>query len=177
MVVAALVSCLLHAGLLLVPGKVGVGSEKYAPSMRFTVTQGRRAAPPQLAQTPAPNEKPAPDLPAPDQQLPGMETPYYASKQLNKHPQPLEEPNLDTTDPNSAQIAGTVVLQLWINASGEVVQVQVKESNMPASITSAAVATFQHLGFVPGELFGHPVGSVMTIEVNYGNAIPSGAAP
>ena len=64
--------------------------------------------------------------------------------------------------------SGTVVLKLWINELGDVVSVDVEKSDLPEAYTKTAVAAFGNIRFVPGEVDGRRVGTMMRIEVIYG---------
>ena len=168
--IAALISCLVHAGLLFFPSNRTVSSGQYAAPVRFTLTT---KLPGERQKSPTATEaiKPHATNQTNSAQHPDIEAAYYTTDQLSKHPQALGEPQLEIEDASEYQ--GTVALKIWISASGEVVSVQIEESDLPANVTDAAVDAFRHLRFAAGELYGRPVGSVMEIEVAYGNHLPA----
>jgi TonB family protein len=106
--------------------------------------------------------------------LPIRSQAYYTTDQLSKRPQPLAAAELDTDEIKSVVASGKVVLKLWISDGGSVAEIDVESSDLPAMITRTAVAAFKHLRFTPGERDGHPVGTVIRIEVLYqdGRALP-----
>jgi hypothetical protein len=48
-----------------------------------------------------------------------------------------------------------------------VASVEVEKSELPEAVAASAAAAFGKLRFVPGQLNGRPVGSMMRIEVVY----------
>ena len=63
--------------------------------------------------------------------------------------------------------SGKVILKVWITELGNVASVDVEKSDMPEAVSASAAAAFGKLRFVPGEINGRPVGSMMRIEVIY----------
>jgi TonB family protein len=63
--------------------------------------------------------------------------------------------------------SGKVILKIWINERGIVDSVDVEKSDLAAAISATAAAAFGRLRFVPGEINGRPVGTMMRIEVTY----------
>ncbi|MBI4985642.1 MAG: energy transducer TonB, partial [Rhodocyclales bacterium] len=92
---------------------------------------------------------------------------YYTSDRLTKRPQAQYVAELDTLETQSVIASGKIVLQLWINDQGSAVNVLVEKSDLPDVFTNAAVAAFRQSRFLPGELNGRRVGSIMRIEVSY----------
>lgn len=97
-------------------------------------------------------------IPAPD---------YYTTDQLTKRPQPTGVADLDKPETSTIIASGKMVLKLWIDDLGDVVDVLVEQSELPEVISRSAVEAFRRLHFVPGELKGRRVGSVMRIEIIY----------
>lgn len=104
--------------------------------------------------------------------IPGID--YYPSKQLTVKPRALSEPVLDPeAGANNREnkivfaASGKIILVLWINDNGNVVDVLIEESDLPEIFSQTAVKAFRELKFSPGELDGKAVGSVMRIEVRY----------
>lgn len=92
---------------------------------------------------------------------------YYGTDQLSKRPQPLAEANLDTPEISPIIASGKMILKLWINELGEVIEVEVEKTELPEVFSRTAITAFKQLHFAAGERHGQPVGSVMRIEVSY----------
>jgi TonB family protein len=185
-----MVSCLLHAALAFVP-YLGASSSAYQPAVQggqkpprtlsatlvldkqsaFTVAEVS-AKGGSMADSSAEriaNEQPRPALdhavgiglfpiPAPT---------YYTTDQLTKRPQPIAAAELDAPEIRPIIASGTIILKLWISELGDVISVDVEKTDLPEIFSRAAVAAFRHLRFVPGELNGQRVGTVMRIEITY----------
>ena len=190
---ALTVSCLLHAALVLMPylgtsaaisWPVVRGAKKLGPARVLNVrlveleagpaatTAGNAAAGAGAAEQPAkraPEEeaRPAAERAAGVGLLPIPAPAYYTTDQLTKRPQPTSDPRLDVPEIGPIFATGKVVLKIWINEIGKVNSVEVEKSDLPDAMTRAAAAAFGQLRFLPGEILGRPVGSVMRIEVSY----------
>jgi len=92
---------------------------------------------------------------------------YYTTDQLTKRPQPTSDPRLDVPEIGPIFASGKVILRVWINELGKVDSVDVEKSDLADAISATAAAAFARLRFVPGELDGRPVGTMMRIEVTY----------
>ena len=92
---------------------------------------------------------------------------YYSTDQLTKRPQPIGAADLDTPEIRPILASGTIILKLWISSLGIVSSVDVEKSDLPEHFLKVAVEAFAQLRFVPGELNGQPVGTMMRIEVTY----------
>ena len=92
---------------------------------------------------------------------------YYTTDQLTKRPQPTSQPTLLAPELGPAIPSGKVILKLWINELGNVASVEVEKSELPEAISATAAAAFGKLRFVPGQINGRPVGTLMRIEVIY----------
>lgn len=92
---------------------------------------------------------------------------YYTTDQLTKRPQPTAEAELDTPEIGPVFASGTIILKLWISELGDVISVDVEKTDLPEIFSRTAVAAFRNLRFVPGEINGQPVGTMMRIEVTY----------
>jgi len=99
--------------------------------------------------------------------LPYSAPTYYTTDQLSKRPQPLGSAELDVPEIRPIVASGSVILQLWIDESGAVIEVAIEQTSLPDIFSRTAVAAFKGLRFAPGERSGVRVGSVMRIEVNY----------
>lgn len=92
---------------------------------------------------------------------------YYTTDQLTKRPQPVGAVELDGPEIRPILASGTIILKLWINELGDVISVDVEKTDLPDIFTRTAVAAFEQLHFVPGELNGQRVGTMMRIEISY----------
>jgi hypothetical protein len=92
---------------------------------------------------------------------------YYTTDQLTKRPRPTAEAELDTPETKPIFAAGTIIMKLWINELGDVIAVDVEKTDLPEIFSRTAVAAFRNLRFIPGEINGQPVGTMMRIEVVY----------
>lgn len=92
---------------------------------------------------------------------------FYPTNQLTKRPQPLGSAELDAPEISLIVASGRMILKLWIDESGEVVDVDIEKTDLPAVFSRTAQVAFKRLRFTPGERGGVRVGSVMRIEVNY----------
>jgi hypothetical protein len=184
---AALVcSCLLHAGVFLVPYYLnctqyvlagGVTSRhKHVDATLIStgdVPRGRQdfsSAAGAVVSLPAPVNasgmtEPLTKLEVGESNTTSPAAGYYLTSQLTRPPRVLNE--LEFADPEVDGGAGKIILKLWINASGEVEKIDTQETDLTEILTKSIVGAFQKLRFKPGELYGLPVGVVMTIEVDY----------
>ncbi|MFA7269073.1 MAG: hypothetical protein WC073_07000 [Sterolibacterium sp.] len=190
--VALLASCSLHAAAVILPylGSGGGKDQRTMPGGKqkalrgFTVTLASTAkAPFVIAESPkqegrypdasSPARNPTGESPLPQELgegvglLPIPAPTYYSAEQLTKRPQPLTEASLDTPEISQIIASGKIVLKLWINDLGEVVDVETEKSELPEAFSRTAIAVFRQIRFAAGELHGQPVGSVMRIEISY----------
>ncbi|MCX7174329.1 MAG: TonB family protein [Proteobacteria bacterium] len=99
--------------------------------------------------------------------LPFAAPTYYTTDQLSKRPQPLGSADLDAPEINPIVASGKMILKLWIDESGKVIDVDIEKTELPEVFSLSALAAFKRLRFAPGERGGVRVGSVMRIEVSY----------
>lgn len=197
LVASLAVSCLLHAALVFMPyfgasrstfQPAVQGGQKPKPARAFDATlvlenrpavavAGVSAKEGSMADAPAKGaagEEPRPaleravgigllPLPAPA---------YYSTDRLTKRPQPTAEAELDTPEIGPMFTSGTIVLKLWISELGNVVSVEVEKTDLPEIFSKTAVAAFTRLRFVPGEIDGRRVGTMMRIEIIYDGRKP-----
>lgn len=167
---ALVVSCLLHAALLVA---AYLGASERQPIVADKERTSPRPFIASLTASAQPTPEPVGESVAPAASteglgvLPFSAPAYYPTNQLSKRPQPLGSADLDTPELSMIAAAGTMILKLWIDESGDVVDVEVEKTELPEVFSRSAVAAFKHLRFVPGERGGMRVGSVMRIEVNY----------
>jgi hypothetical protein len=93
---------------------------------------------------------------------------YFPSDQLTVRPYPLtvlDDPGM--LGPELDGRGDRVVLKVWISDSGEVTEMETEFTDMPVRIHEATVAAFRRMRFMPGEIDGRRVGSIMRIEMTY----------
>ncbi len=93
---------------------------------------------------------------------------YFPSDQLTIRPYPLtvlEDPG--TLEPELESRGDRVVLRVWISDSGEVTGTETEFNDMPARVHDVVVAAFRRMRFMPGEIDGRRVGSILRIEMTY----------
>ena len=189
---ALAISCLLHAALFFMP-YFGASSAAYPPAARGTQEPGpARILDVRLEQSAGPAAEiggksavgagaaSAPRRPMVDEEprpprrlsrgidlLPVPAPTFYSVDQLTKPPRPTSQPMLDVSKKIARSVIGKVILKLWIDELGNVVSVEVEQSNLPALISNSAAAAFGKLRFEPGEIDGRSVGALMSIEVIY----------
>jgi len=189
--VSLAVSCLLHAAVVLLPyaGESRIasrsalkGGQQFHRAFSASITSTHRTpftVPPEVSgsatgpEVPTPKPTTAADTRTASEQsaganlLPIPAPHYYTTDQLTKRPQPIAAADLDQPETRAIVASGKIVLKLWVDDHGEVVDVLVEQSELPEAISGSAVAAFRKLRFVPGELNGRRVGSVMRIEITY----------
>ena len=99
-------------------------------------------------------------------QSPQESVTYYPSSQLTHRPTPLNVVMLGPTETLFVASNGAIILSLWIDELGEVVDVAVETADIPEEIASGVVAAFKQLRFTPGMLADQKVRVVMKIEVS-----------
>lgn len=92
---------------------------------------------------------------------------YYPISDLTAPPRALGDVELDPYELTSVVASGKIILILWINEHGAVVNVVVQQSDLPDDFSQVATKAFEQLRFVPGELSGQKVGAMMRVEVRY----------
>ena len=158
---ALMVSCLLHAALVLMPyfGTGARGAQKPAAARALDVRlEPASASAAMAAGKPSARGTGLLPIPAPT---------YYRSDQLTRPPRPTSQPKLDVPRAVARSVSGRVILKLWINELGNVDSVEVESSNLPETVSGPAAAAFGKLRFVPGEIDGRRVRALMRIEVAY----------
>ena len=189
---ALTVSCLLHAALLFMP-YLGLSknppraaaqgqAQQPAPALNAVLALEPQAA--GAAATPLPAEaetkadaaaerlaseapRPALGQGAGAGLLPPLTPTYFPPDKLTKRPQATGEPQLYTPEVMLIPAAGSLSLKLWISEFGDVIAVDIDNSDLPEAYAQAAIAGFMKLHFVPGEINGRSVGTVLPIEVRY----------
>jgi hypothetical protein len=188
---ALMASCLMHAAIVFAPylgASVSVsrpavqGGQKAEPARPLNATltlenqAAATAAPPATGGSVADpsahrmaDEEPRPAL---DRALgigllPIPAPTYYTTDQLTKRTRPISAPQLDAPELGPVYASGTLILKLWIDELGDVISVDVEKTDLPEAYSRTAVAAFKNVRFVPGEINGRRVGTMMSIEVSY----------
>lgn len=193
---ALICSCLLHAIIVILlyslledqNGRFGKGEQARPLALfatllavdkteRISVDQSLAGLPEQDSSVPAEvrGAEPAPssdaDVPDP-RSIPGRA--YYPTEQLTVRPKALAEVELDMAETAIPEPSGKMILSLWINEYGEVVDASVETNDLSERVSNATVEAFRKLRFKPGEINGKAVGVVMKIEAVYGkNRFPA----
>lgn len=92
---------------------------------------------------------------------------YFLLSELEEPPRILQD-----IDPNPANISsygqgGRVVLQLWIDEHGNVVDQELVETMLPTVFVENAMESFAQAKFIAGIKDGRPVKSTVKVVVNY----------
>ena len=118
--------------------------------------------------------QPSPVQPPTSQKLPAIAVPllvdetYYTAKQVDILPRPLHPiMPLYPQDAIIRNLEGSVILDIKLDASGQVESVKVSNSNPPQIFDQAAIDAFMKGVFAPAEKGGHPVKSLMQIKVTF----------
>jgi hypothetical protein len=168
---ALVVSCLLHAAIVVMPY---FGASTTTTVSRPAARGAQRPGParvldvrliPESAREP----RTAPDRARGTDLLPIPAPTYYTTDQLTKPPRPTTQPKLDVSREVARSVSGRVTLKLWIDELGNVYSVEVESSNLPKTVSGTVAAAFGKLRFVPGEIDGRRVRTLMRIEVAYVN--------
>jgi len=187
LLLALAASCLLHAAVIFMPYLGSRSTPTYAAmqtqltSQRTIVVKLVAAEPSPIATAPPDNrieaesprtEAATKDTPVAEHAkgadlLPFLAPAYYETDQLTKRPQPEFLAELETPETKIVVASGKMILRLLIDDQGAIAEVTVEKSDLPEIFSRTAIAAFKQSRFIPGELNGLRVGSVMHIEVSY----------
>ncbi|UCV02489.1 energy transducer TonB [Dechloromonas denitrificans] len=91
---------------------------------------------------------------------------YFSSESLTVRPYPITLlADVEATEIGPGEMFGRTVLKVWISATGGVAAMETEFSDMPEPFRRAAVAAFERMRFMPGQVDGKPVGSIIKIEI------------
>ncbi|WP_157651200.1 energy transducer TonB [Dechloromonas denitrificans] len=90
---------------------------------------------------------------------------YFSSELLTVRPYPLTILDEMLGDVNPAEMFGKAVLKIWINATGEIAGIETEFADMSEAFHSGLLAAFERMRFMPGQVDGKPVGSILKIEI------------
>ena len=102
---------------------------------------------------------------------PSLPSGYFPGDNLTVAPKALTDPVLEADDPADYSIMGTIVLKLWISEKGDVIYTEVGHTDLSERSALVVEKAFQKIRFIPGELNGKRVGTVLQVEVNYENSL------
>lgn len=163
---ALAVSCLLHAALLLMP-EFGTSAASRPVARSAPKPGAARAFEVRLEQADASAATAAGNATLGSDLLPIRAPTYYRTDQLTKPPRPTSRPSLDVPRTVARSVSGKVTLKLWIDERGRVDLVEIESSNLPEAISGMAAEALGKVRFVPGEMDGKRVRTLMRIEVAY----------
>ncbi len=103
--------------------------------------------------------------------LPESGRAFYTSERLTRRPEPTTRPELDVPKTVARAVRGKVELKVWIDERGNVVSVEVVQSNVPLAVSAVAAHAFRKLRYEPGEINGRPVPAQILVEVTYDNRL------
>ena len=129
---------------------VSVNDDKFSPSKEFSSTQSAYFENNHSLLT-----------------VPLSQPKYYSFKELDQAPQIIEDIDQNPAELLSSKQGGSLTLQLKIDEVGNVIEVNVLESNLPAEFTESATHSFMQKKFSPGLKGGMSVNSKLVIVVNY----------
>jgi TonB family protein len=170
LVAALMASCLLHVAAVLAPALgMGGGILIFAPH-RSQNTRTPSVLDVRLAETGRPAMRAAPTrVPRGVDLLPFPARLFRTADELTKQPRPRVKPAFNVPAPIFTP--GKVILKVWIDALGNVVAVDVEESSVPDALAATAASAFRQTPFIPGEINGGRVATLMRIEVTYADGI------
>lgn len=91
---------------------------------------------------------------------------YFSSESLTVRPYPITLlGEMEATEVGPSEMFGRTVLKVWISATGGVAAMETEFSDMPEPFRRATVAAFERMRFMPGQIDGKPVGSMIKIEI------------
>lgn len=94
---------------------------------------------------------------------------FYPADQLSVRPLPLSDIESPDFDMPMQDRRASVIMDVSISESGEVVSALPVMSGLPESYTQSLAAAFRRLRFTPGEINGVRVGSLLRVELTAEN--------
>ena len=92
---------------------------------------------------------------------------YYLLSELEQPPQILKDIDQNPSGLDSYSEGGRVVLQIWIDENGNVVNQELVETMLPPAFVDSAIKSFAQAKFSAGIKDGRPVKSTLKVVVNY----------
>lgn len=166
---AVVCSCGLHLIAIALPLQSKSAPPSQVLEVRFKARQSDSAIHPitsrlekkdDLPSPPNPTSPPLPTLP--------LANHYYLASEVSEKAEPIEVPPLIyPEDAYLRRIEGTVVLRVFINASGVIDSVDILSAQPPEVFEQSALDAVLSTRFHPARLFGRPVNSQKTLEIRF----------
>lgn len=116
----------------------------------------------------SPAPAPSPPRGAPEEEEDTGLSRYREVKELEVRPKILVDSiPIDPPELRDEPAGGTLILKLWISASGDVDLVRVESSSLPEVFKESAIQSFKAAKFEPGKKKGIATGAIMPIELSY----------
>ncbi|MDO8206916.1 MAG: energy transducer TonB [Gallionella sp.] len=96
-----------------------------------------------------------------------LDSRYFTLAELDQHPAIARDISDNPPELLEYSQGGEIVLRLWIDKTGNVVNVDTVSSNLPPVFVDSARAGFLQAVFLPGRKNGNTVATVMDIVVSY----------
>lgn len=174
LLIALLISALLHFGLALLPGRGGDGAadaDAPAPPPHLLTArllppahQAQTAKPPPLADQPAAasvrQTRPTASVPAP---ATGKSAPVSLP---SRGAYPLGPVDLDIPEARLPTVQGTLVIRLWIDDQGRVTAFEAEPTDLPTEYVTAVGERLAEVRFAPALKEGQPVAGVLRLEIS-----------
>ncbi|MCZ8251918.1 MAG: hypothetical protein O9318_05585 [Hylemonella sp.] len=164
-----LLSLLLHIALL-VPGasiQPGIQGMRAVDTQDLVLRATLGPAPPQAAAStptsPDPDKAAATSTPLPQADARG----HYLAEKLSRPPRPLQEVKLDLPEAGLLTAPGQLRLTLWIDTEGRVVAYHMDAPDLPEEYTTAVAEVFASIQYVPGELLGRKVNTILKLQIDH----------
>jgi hypothetical protein len=102
---------------------------------------------------------------------------FYKISELDDVPYPVDALPEDLASISSENVAGRLVLQVWLDETGRVVKVEVEDSTLSEALGLAVAKRLAGIAFSPGKRRGVPVNTLFRFEVGSrledGSSLPS----
>lgn len=92
---------------------------------------------------------------------------YFVLSELEEPPRILKDIDQNPENLETYAQGGRVVLQLWIDEQGNVVDQELVETMLPSVFVDSAMRSFAQAKFVAGIKYGRPVKSTVKVVINY----------
>lgn len=92
---------------------------------------------------------------------------YYALAELDKIPEAQNDIDMDSLNLLQYAQGGKVELRLWVDEQGQVVDIEVINSDMPPGFVESATMLFKQAQFFPGMVNSVPVKFVTKVVIRY----------
>lgn len=92
---------------------------------------------------------------------------YFSLDELDERPIVIQDIPEDPPELRDLPQGGKLILRLWINEEGKVVNAEPVSSELPKAFIDSARNGFLMSRFAPGRIHGNAVGTVMDVVLNY----------